>query len=175
AFDEACRTESLISPSRMALELIPLLKADARERPPLLLAGFDRILPVQRSIFDAWGEWHEDVRGEPANAVHFHVASDFSAELAACALWCGRWLADNPDAHLLVVTQDAGTRRGEIERAFLRHSGTAFEFSLGVPLSQVALARAAHLLLRWLDGPLGEHELDWLLSTDFAAASPQES
>jgi probable DNA repair protein len=177
AFDEACRAESLISPSRLPHELIPLLKANPDRRPPLLLAGFDRILPVQRSLFDAWGEWHEAARGEPASAVHFHAADNAQAELTACAIWCGRQFAANPDARLLVVTQDAGMRRGEIERAFLRPTGanSAFEFSLGVPLSQVALARAAHLVLRWLDAPLDEQELDWLLSTGYAAASLQES
>jgi probable DNA repair protein len=175
AFDEACRAESLMSPSRLPHELITLLKADPAKRPPLLLAGFDRILPVQRRLFDAWGEWHEAAKGEPAGAVHFHEASDFTAELTACAIWCGRKIAEKPDARLLVVTQAAGTRRGEIERAFLRYADAAFEFSLGVPLSQVALARAAHLTLRWLDGPLDEQELDWLLSTSYAAASSQES
>jgi probable DNA repair protein len=175
AFDEVCRAENLMSPSRLPHELIPLLKADPAERPPLLLAGFDRILPVQRSFFDAWGKWHEAAQGEPSNAVRFHESADFQPELTACTIWCGRQLAAAPNARLLVVTQAAGTRRGEIERAFLRHAGTAFEFSLGVPLSQVALARAAHLVLRWLDGPLDEHELDWLLFTGHAAASPQES
>jgi probable DNA repair protein len=177
AFDEVCRAESLISPSRLPQELIALLKIDEAEHPPLLLAGFDRILPVQRSLFNAWGEWHEAARGEPAGDVHFHEAADFQAELTACAIWCGRQLAAKPDAHLLVITQDASTRRGEIERAFLRPTGAniAFEFSLGVPLSQVALARAAYLVLRWLDGQLDEQELDWLLSTGHAAASLQES
>ena len=175
AFDEVCRAESLISPSRLPQELIPLLQADTAKRTPLLLAGFDRLLPVQRSLFSAWGEWHEAANGEPADAVHFHEAADFTAELTACAMWCSRQHAANPDTRLLIVTQAAGTRRGEIERAFLRHCGAAFEFSLGVPLGQVALARAAHLVLRWLDGPLDEQELDWLLSTGYAAASPQES
>jgi probable DNA repair protein len=175
AFDESCRTESLMSPSRLPYELIPLLKADPAKRPPLLLAGFDRIQPVQRSLFDAWGEWHEAAKNEPSGAVHFHAADDAQAELAACAIWCGRQLAANPDTRLLVVTQAAGSRRGEIERAFLRHAGAAFEFSLGVPLRQIALARAAHLLLRWLDGSLDEQELDWLLSAGCAAASPRES
>ena len=50
-----------------------------------------------------------------------------------------------------------------------------FEFSLGVPLGQIALARGARLLLRWLDGPISEHELDWLFSTGQAAASAEES
>ncbi|MGB9409006.1 MAG: PD-(D/E)XK nuclease family protein [Terracidiphilus sp.] len=178
-FDEVCRSGNLLSPGRLPYELISLLKTDSTERPPLLLAGFDRILPVQCSLFDAWGEWHEAVRGEPAGEIHFHAATDAQAELAACAIWCGSQLATNPNARLLVVAQAASARRGEIERAFLRHAGTAaaptFEFSLGIPLSQVALARAALLLLRWLDGSLAEQELDWLLSTGHAAANAQES
>jgi probable DNA repair protein len=174
-FDEACRAGSLISPSRLPHELIPLLFAETGTRPPLLLAGFDRILPVQRSLFDAWGDWREAAQGEPAREVYFHEAADAQSELAACAIWCGRQLSANPNARLLVVTQAASARRGEIERAFQRHTGPAFEFSLGIPLSQVALARAAHLVLRWLDGSLAENELDWLLSTGHAAASAQES
>jgi probable DNA repair protein len=175
AFDEACRARSLLSPSRLPHELFPLLNADPAQRSPLLLAGFDRILPAQRSLFDAWGTWHEAAKGGPAAEVQFHEAADAQAELAACAIWCGRQLAANPSARLLVVTQAVSARRGEIERAFQRHTGPIFEFSLGIPLSQVALARAAHLLLRWLDGSLAEQELDWLLSTGHAAASAQES
>jgi probable DNA repair protein len=181
AFDETCRTKDLLSPARLPTELLKIFQASAGqlERPPLLLAGFDRILPVQRSLFDAWGAWQEAVPGQSAAQIHFHEAGDDQAELAACALWCGRKLADNPKTRLLVVTQDAAAKRGQIERAFLAHAGstqfTNFEFSLGVPLGRVALPRAAHLVLRWLSGPLAEHELDWLFSTGYAAANSQES
>ena len=44
-----------------------------------------------------------------------------------------------------------------------------------MPLGQVALARGAQLLLRWLSDGIAENELDWLLSTDQIAASPDES
>ena len=175
SFEEICRVESLMSPSRLPQELIALLKAEPGERAPLLLGGFDRLLPAQRSLFDAWGEWHETEKGELASEVHFYEADDDKAELTACAVWCGRRLAVQPEARLLVITQAAGIRRGEMERAFYRHAGAAFEFSLGVPLRQIALARAAHMALRWLDGPLDEQEVDWLLSTGYAAANAQES
>lgn len=180
AFDEACRTGNLISPVRLPVELIEVLQApssaaDQPLRPPLLLAGFDRIQPIQRHLFDAWGDWREVTPGDPAAQTVFYQARDTESELAACALWCSRRLAGNPDARLLVVSQDAATRRGEIERAFLRHVGddSLFEFSLGVPLNQVPLARSAHLLLRWLTGPLAEHELDWFFAAGYAA-TPQE-
>ncbi len=180
AFDDACRSGSLLSPSRLPLELIPLLlQADTAQRPPLLLVGFDRILPAQHSFFEAWGEWRQAASGEPAATVHFYAAADAQTELAACALECSRQLIANPRARLLVVTQDASARRGQIERAFLRFTGSAsaplFEFSLGVPLSQVALAKSAYLVLRWLSGPLAEQELDWLFSAGHAAASAEES
>jgi len=149
------------------------------DRPPLLLAGFDRILPVQRAVFDAWGSWRESSPSQPAARIDFFQASNDQEELAACALWCGNRLAAEPGTRILIVTQDVSARRGQIERTLLRQTGSAnaplFEFSLGIPLNQAPLARAAMLLLRWLSGPLAEHELDWLFSTGHAAASPAET
>jgi probable DNA repair protein len=184
AFDETCRAANLLSPARLPLELIPLLESATDSRPPLLLAGFDRILPSQRRVFDAWGKSEEASDGAPARQVNYYQAADAQSELAACALWCKRQLAINPQATLLVITQNLSERRGEIERDFLNFSSaenlaprtlSLFEFSLGIPLSQVALARGAYLLVRWLSGPLAEHELDWLLSTGQIAASQRES
>jgi hypothetical protein len=179
AFDDACRQGDLLSPARLPIELISLLELETADRQPLLLAGFDRILPVQRALFDAWGEWKQSEAGEPAGQVSFHRAADSEAELAACALWCARRLNAQPTARLLVVTQAATTHRGEIERAFLKHTGfeagPLFEFSLGVPLAQIALPKAGQLLLRWLGGPLAEHEIDWLLSTGYVTQAQEES
>ncbi len=181
AFDEICRGSDLMSPARLPIELTQLLQnaASQLERPPLLLAGFDRILPVQRALFDAWGRWREAVPSQPVVQARFHEARDDQAELAACALWCGRKLAANPQARILVVTQNAAKQRGQIERAFLSCIGQAaspsFEFSLGVPLSKAALPRAAYLVLRWLSGALAEHEIDWLFSTGYAATAQESS
>lgn len=183
-FDEICRAGNTISPARLPLELIEGLKQDSHEREPLLLAGFDRILPTQQELFAAWGACTQAPLGETAAQIEFHQAGDPSTELAACALWCKQRLAANPHARLLVVTQDVPDRRGEIERAFLRFAvrgatapapPSTFEFSLGVPLGQAALARGAGLLLHWLTEPIEEHELDWLFSTGQIAASPSES
>jgi probable DNA repair protein len=187
AFNEICRDGKLLSAAHLPLELRDPMQADPVERTPLLLAGFDRILPAQQAFFAAWGAGdrvREVPLGATATHIQFHAAGDPSAELAACALWSKVQLTANPDARLLVITQDVHQRRGEIERAFLRYAGTnatssrtasLLEFSLGVPLSQVALARGAGLLLRWLSEAIAENELDWLLSTGQSAASPLES
>ena len=179
AFDVVCRDSNLVSPSRTALQLTSKLQADPGTRPPILAVGFDRLLPIQKNLFDAWGAWREPAAGEPANEPRFFQAPDERTELNACAQWCQRQIAASPHARLLVITQDIATRRGEIERAFLRFDppGAApnFEFSLGIPLTQVPLVHCAHLLLRWLDGALEEKEVDWLLSTRFATVSSEES
>ena len=192
SFDELCRTGNFISSSRLPLELIDLIEKDSAARPPILLAGFDRILPTQQRLFAAWnagGAVHEASLGPAASSVAFHQAADPVSELAACAIWCRQQLAANPNARLLVVTQDASKCRGEIERALLRFarpdpgtlaqssisSGSLFEFSLGVPMAQLALVRSAMLLLRWFTGELAEHELDWLLSSWQFVSNVEES
>lgn len=168
-FDRICNSGSQLSSARLPLELLTLLEANAAERPPLLLAGFDRILPIQRRLFDAWGRWAEDKLATCASQIHHFCAPDPETELRACALWCTQSLQENPDARLLVLVHNLAAQRGEIERAFYRFTGrdsaaARFEFSLGVPLGKVALVRGALLILQWLAGSLAEDEIDWLFS-----------
>jgi probable DNA repair protein len=141
-------------------------------------------LPTQRALLDAHGSWREATRGEAARNVTLYQAADEQAELAACALWCNHRLAADPQARLLVIAQDASLRRGEIERTFRRFladasAGTTnqsvLEFSLGVPLIHIGLARAAHLVLRWLTDAISEQEVDWLFSSETVTASDEES
>ena len=179
AFDDVCAAESLVSSNRVPLELLPLLENDSSARPTLVLAGFDRLLPVQRRILDSWGDWRLIDSGEPANDIDSYVAATRPAELIACARWSSRFLEANPQSRVLVIAQDASQNRGEIERAFLRQTEGAatpqFEFSLGVPLRQVPLARGALQLLRWLDDTLEEYDVDWLAASETATADRDES
>jgi len=179
AFDATCRREGVLSPARAALELTQRLRQNSANRPSLLVAGFDRILPVQRELFDQWGMWRELPLSKPATEVRFYEAPDQQAELAACAGWCSTRLAADLGAHLLVIAQDVAGRRGEIERAFLRQSQGGnplrIEFSLGVPLVQVTLIRVALSVLGWLNSATLEHEVDWLFSTGLCAPDPAET
>lgn len=178
-FDNVCRENSLLSQARAPLETIRRLEQDAAPRPSVLAVGFDRILPIQRTLFDAWGMWRESAVHKPERETFFYSVADEDAELSACANWCMHFLAKRPDAHLLVLSQQISKRRGEFERAFLRLNRTGaeplFEFSLGIPLSHVPLAHTAQLLLQWLGGSVEEHELDWLSSTGLLAADPAEA
>jgi probable DNA repair protein len=177
-FDTACREQLVLSSHHLPLELYPVLESDGATRPPLLLVGFDRLLPVQEQIFNAWGQWRHATPDDPAPWIRYSYAPDAHFELNACAAWCRQRLADHPGNRILVITQSAADHRGEIERTFL-HFATdpafRFEFSLGVPLAEIAIARSAQMILHWLDGALHENEIDWLLSTGYATATLQET
>jgi probable DNA repair protein len=178
AFDAACTQIGAISPDRIPIELASLLDA-GETRPPLLLAGFDRLTLAHRMVLDVWGEWRQVSAGPFAESVAFYRAADLGSELAACAAWCKQVLSTAPERRVLVVSQSVTERRGEIERAFLRQNehgaGLRFEFSLGVPLGSLPVARSAEMLLRWLDGSLEEQELDWLFASGHTAASERET
>ncbi len=169
AFDTTCRSEKLLSPSRAPLDLIQSLQSDTTSRPPLVAAGFDRILPIQRTLFDAFGPWQPLSLPDSTSQPRFFAAGDQQSELGACARWCSTQIAAHPGMRITVIAQDVASRRGEVERAFLRCGNpaapTSFEFSLGVPLSTIDIVRAASSLLRWLRGSLLESEVDWLFSS----------
>jgi len=183
-FDETCRSDGLISAARLPLELIALLENETGDRSQVLLAGFDRVLPTQRRLFDAWGDSRELQLAAAASRADFLSAGDPASELAACAIWCQSQLVENSNARLLVIAQDVSKRRGEYERAFLRYAGAEnsavdagrlFEFSLGISLAEIALARSAGLVLHWLIGLIEEHEIDWLLSSGFTVVNAGET
>ncbi|MDR3724247.1 MAG: PD-(D/E)XK nuclease family protein [Terracidiphilus sp.] len=176
AFDDACRADSILSGTRLALELAPLLeqRKDAA-RPPLLLVGFDRLQPAQRTLLDAWGNWRVFELNTGSARPRFFATADERAELGACARWCSEQLKVRPQSHLLVISQDVAGNRGLIERAFLKEAATSrFEFSLGVDISSTALVRSARLVIRWFSEPIAEHALDWLLASGHLTANNEE-
>jgi ATP-dependent helicase/nuclease subunit B len=187
-FESRCRRNGLVSGSRLALELASALQNEAatshsgeKENSPLLLIGFDRLLETRQSLLNAWGEWQQDAPEETTSSPQFLAAPDAASEVAACVRWLRARLSlsQDPHARLLVVTTTLQQRRGQLERALLDasrldNSNLDFEFSLGVPLGQLSLARSAILLLRWLHEPLSEPEVDWLIGSGHNATSADE-
>ena len=202
-FEKLCQREGCVSPSRLVRQLTRFLggeqETDRAEnydpplgsisRSPLLLIGFDRLLASQTDLLNAWGPWQleqadpdeaqEDILPPSERGSRFYAAQHSDSELGACCNWLQARLSANPSARLLVVSPVLQQRRGELERKLLDTRGVdgsqlAFEFSLGLPLSSIAVARSALLLLRWLAGPLSESEIDWLLTSGHSAASLRE-
>ena len=189
AFENRCVKDGLISNSRLVLELTKTLEIETfhsseapsqeKSRSPLLLVGFDRLLETQKTLLDAWGAWQRDEPRQAASVTAFVQTRDSAAEIDACLRWLRARIEDDSEARLLVVATALQERRGDLERALLdgrKSDGSEldFEFSLGVPLGRLGIVRSAILLLRWLHEPIGETELDWLLTSGYCASTEIE-
>lgn len=185
AFERECMRHNWISFAQIA----PVLAEDRGASLPqeICLVGFDRMTPAQEHLIGAFRDRGFTIRraDEPPNEpqLSWIKAMDMRQEVAACAAWARRVLEENPRARVSVIVPRAASRRGIIDRIFrqtlmpesedIRQGSVAmpYEFSLGQPLADVPLVRAAMLLLRWIAQPLAEAEISWLLLSGFAAAT----
>ena len=151
----------------------------------ICLVGFDRTTPTQRTFLAALADRGVTVKeaeqAGPLAQLSWIRASDARHEIDACAAWARERLSENPAARIGIIVPDVSARRGEIERIFRRTlmpvnddicqpaAMMPWEFSLGQPVSEVPVARAAILLLRWIARPLAEAEASWLLLSGFVS------
>ncbi|MGC2401273.1 MAG: PD-(D/E)XK nuclease family protein [Acidobacteriaceae bacterium] len=194
-FEQWCSREDWLSRGRLPLELCEAVrKGEVEAAQSLLFIGFDRITPAQNDLMNALRE-----RGHVAEKIPTEVAADetprlFKAddqrdEILACAHWTLQELAGAPAGRLpriAIVAPQISAVRPEIERIFHqvlapgtvtirdRDTPLPFEFSLGVPLLQIPMVRAAVLLLRWMNQPILQDDLSWLLLSGFLCQQEEE-
>jgi ATP-dependent helicase/nuclease subunit B len=189
AFEQLCSRHGWLSTSQLESALTPHLSAGSGLSLPseLVLVGFDRITPAQRDFLAAIqssGVLVTKLSPEPAPEQPHRswvAATDLRDEIEACAAWARDLLAENPAARIGVIVPAISATRGAIDRAFRRilmpasedvrqpASSMPWEFSLGQPLAEVPVIRAALLLLRWIARPLPEEQASWLMLSGFVA------
>ncbi len=192
-FERTCRKEEWLSRSMLPLVLQQAVvtgQVEATAR--LALTGFDRITPAQQQLIEAFrGRGHDVQLAAPsevsaAETTLLVEAVDKRDEIKTCAFWVRQQLAAGPTPRIAIVVPNVSTVRPEIERIFrqvLAPESVAigkhdlplpFEFSLGVPLADVPMARSALLLLRWMNAALLQDQISWLLLSGFFHQQPDE-
>jgi ATP-dependent helicase/nuclease subunit B len=185
-FEHRCRQEGWLSRAKLPLVLQEAVLAGQVEATArLLLIGFDRVTPAQQQLIEAFRDRGYDVQLVESSEVSASEttllveAIDKRDEIATCALWIKQELATRDAARFAVVVPNVSTVRPEIERVFREilapqtvaigehDKPLPFEFSLGVPLADVPMARSALLLLRWMKEALSLEQLSWLLLSGF--------
>ena len=192
AFDQLCHSRNWASRSSIEFLVMQATKTGSLTLPKhILLSGFDRFTPAQQSLVQIFRDAGVtvDTAAPGRSDVPAHTlltASDALDELRACAEWCKHKLEMNPAIRIGVIAPDISRIRTEAERIFrsvlapeslnlANESGAMpFEFSLGVPLSTVPVVRAALLLLSWINKPLLEEEISWLLLSGFFHGNSSE-
>jgi ATP-dependent helicase/nuclease subunit B len=196
-FEHKCRQEDWLSRGKLPLVLQETVLAGQGEASfRLMLTGFDRTTPAQQGLIDALREQgHHIALAETAEISQTQPnllveAVDKRDEIATCALWVQRELAaaaaQGQTTRIAVVVPGVSRERPEIERAFrqilapeavavgARDLPLPYEFSLGVPLADVPMARSALLLLRWMNEALSQAQVSWLLLSGFIGEQQDE-
>jgi ATP-dependent helicase/nuclease subunit B len=198
AFDRECHRQGWMSGSRLEDRIASALSAEGGESllipEDILLLGFDRLTPAQETLLGAMrsqGAVLSTIQPENRSQMRLLRADDLRDEITVCAWWTRQLLESSLETakgtRIGIVAPDAAAVRGEMERIFRRvlmpetddiSASTAmmpFEFSLGQPLADVPVIKAALLLLRWIAAPLREEEISWLLLSGFITRSSTET
>jgi ATP-dependent helicase/nuclease subunit B len=193
SFSRLCEKEGWLSRSLLPLALLDAVgdgKVEATEH--LMLVGFDRITPAQQQLVEAFRnqshyvELAEDSDVSAYGPALLVEASDKKDEIATCALWVRHALAADSRQRIAVVVPSITSMRPDIERVFrqilapqavaigAQDAPLPFEFSLGVPLGQLPVVRAALLLLRWMNQALPQDQASWLMLSGFISGDQDE-
>jgi ATP-dependent helicase/nuclease subunit B len=200
-FDRECAKQGWVSRAKLDLLVREALTTGASGDLPLpakvVLLGFDRIAPARRRLIAAMEARGVEVvlcaGGDAEESPRLVRATDRRDEITTCAHWIRALLDENPlfekraETRIGVIVPDMGAVRSDVERIFRRvlmpetddvfaqAARMPFEFSLGRPLGDVPVIRAALLLLRWAAGPLSEEEMSWLLLSGYLENRDQGS
>ena len=184
SFDQLCAREDWLPACRMAEVLADTIAEGSVTAPAeIVLVGFDRTTPAQQHLLDACQARGATIIPAPAAAAvepRLIRAAHQRQELEACAWWARTHVERDPTARLAILAPDLGPVRGELDRTLRRvltpegqgpQAAPLWEFSLGIPLGNVPLVKAAMLLLSWLGRPLDPDESAWLVTSGFLAPS----
>jgi probable DNA repair protein len=162
-----------------------------RPGPPIQLAGFRRLAPVEDALFSALAATGQPIKRlvlpEIAGDCTRHCAADPESERQAMLAWLAARLAERPDGLHAAIVPDLDANRGALERALastlqpaLEVPGAAgddrlFDIAGGYPLDRQPVVEAALSLLACAAG-----DVDWtvasrlLQSTHLAAGKAEQ-
>jgi len=189
-YAKRCEREGNTDGARLADVVAPLLKQAALRKPRLLVAyGFDVVAPQAQEFLDACANEGIEVRAcSPDRRVgnaHLRVFPSAREELDAAAQWA-RAKLDAGVKRIGVVVPELGQRRREVVRVFSRtlhpahnlpgseRKALPFNVSLGAPLADYPLVRAALSVLELAAGEVAFEQASRLIRSPFLGGAESE-
>ncbi len=151
---------------------------------PITLVDFDAHPPAIAALIASCPEATQQQTNLTPTITSLHAAEDDAAELIAAATWARAHLDANPSAAIAIVVPNLDDRRAAIERAFApilspetlpitaAPVAPTYEFSLGRPLFDLAIAQTALTLLTWPLHPLPLETVSTLLLSPWFSPDP---
>lgn len=185
-----CEREGHTDAARLPDVVAPLLQEPALRKPRLLVAyAFDALKPQEQDFLDACAQAGIEVRScapeGKASKAGRRVFPSAREELDAAAQWARERL-DAGLARIGVVVPELGERRREVVRVFSRTLDPAhnlpgaerralpFNLSLGAPLADYPLVRAALSILELAAGAVPFEQASRLVRSPYIAGAESE-
>jgi len=190
-YAKRCAKDGHTDAARLADLVAPLLKEAALRKPELLVAyAFEDFTPQARGFLDACAQAGIEVRtcapeGRVGQRPTLRVFPSAREELDAAAQWA-RAKFEAGATRIGVVVPELGLRRKEVARVFARslqpgHNlpdatprALPFNISLGAPLADYPLARAALSILEVAAGEIPFEQASRLVRSPFIAGASAE-
>jgi len=175
-FRGLCRAGGWLERARLSDFLRQKITAGELPRPlEVHVTGFDEMTPQQAEFFAALGEWRAVEPGDRSAAVERRRARDSSEEIRNAAAWARRVLESDPKAQIgVIVVPDLTRSRSAVGRIFRQALDRAFHLSVGPPLADYPLIRAALLMLEFALGALPLSRVGMLLRSPFVGGAETE-
>jgi ATP-dependent helicase/nuclease subunit B len=193
AFRRRCQSDGYLAQADLEEAILHAVSEQSFsiDCPGLLLAGFDKMTPVQSALIAALRDSGVTVTSwtpEIPSTLHLHAAADPEAELHDAARWIRHLLQSNASStpRIAVILPSAGPERAEIDRVFREvlapellpitaaSGAPPYEFSLGQPLARVPMIATALDLLHWSQRALPLETISRLLLSPFFSDEKSE-
>lgn len=168
-FQSLCQQKSAVEEARLTSLQISLLenkRQDLALPQHIVLAGFDRITPLQNRLFDFLNAQGVELEfaaptAQKAAKIDYYALNDVYAECRAAVAWAKQKLALNPSAQLAIISPALSNIRRELADLLddTFHPQTlqpvhfemprCYDFSLGLALIEYPLVHSALQLLRF--------------------------
>jgi ATP-dependent helicase/nuclease subunit B len=181
-FERRCERENWLDQSRLPDFVLDRVRRGEIARPAAAwYAGFDELAPLQREFLTEIGA----VPFEPPlqrTVTRTRVCTTAVDEIRCAAQWSRQVLEANPGARIGVVVPGLSRLRSKVERIFREElqpgaapeAEAAFHISLGRPLSEYPMVRAAFLALEFALGPMALTKVGMLLRSPFFEGAEEE-
>jgi len=185
-FRMLCRANGWLERARLSDFLRQKIAAGEAPQPKdVHVAGFDEMTLRQTAFLDALGEWRAIEMDDRSQAVERRRLRDSSGEVRSAAAWARRLVESDRKAQIgVIIVPDLARSRGTVERMFrqelepgggnARDRARPFHLSLGPPLGDYPVVRAALLMLEFTLGTLPLSRAGMLLRSPFLGGGEAE-
>ena len=181
-FERRCARESWLDTARLPDFVLDRIRRGDIESPhELSYAGFDEMSPLQREFLAAIGAKPYEPPFQ-RTVTRTRVCPTAADELRCAAVWSRELLELNPSARIGIIVPALSRLRSKAERIFREElqPGAApdadppFHISLGRPLSDYPMIRAAFLAIEFAAGPLPLTKVGMLLRSPYIGGAADE-